>query len=152
MRADNQAPVATGEEFLLTEDTVFDSRQFESLLANDVDADHDPLQLMTGVLSTGGLELPAAGHVRVSPPADFHGVIELPYLVSDGVALSNEVMLRLTLQPLPDAPVAASDNYNAPADATLLQVEAAAGVLANDHDVDGDVLIAEMTQPPTGAA
>ncbi|MCC6561360.1 MAG: tandem-95 repeat protein [Xanthomonadales bacterium] len=152
VRADNQAPVATGEEFLLTEDTVFDSRQFESLLANDVDADHDPLQLMTGVLSTGGLELPAAGHVRVSPPADFHGVIELPYLVSDGVALSNEVMLRLTLQPLPDAPVAASDNYNAPADATLLQVEAAAGVLANDHDVDGDVLIAEMTQPPTGGS
>src|SRR5690606_30175334 len=41
----NQRPVATGEAFAIAEDSVLDTRSLESLLANDVDPEGQPLSL-----------------------------------------------------------------------------------------------------------
>lgn len=148
-RASNQRPVAQGEVFVLAEDSVFDSRQSESLLANDYDADQQPLSLQ--VLETpanGTLESFAGGHLRYQPARDWVGDLIIPYAVSDGELQSQPAELRLTFVAQPDPPVANPDAYQLPSDETRLLVPAANGVLVNDLDVDGDALLANMLQPP----
>ncbi len=54
----------------------------------------------------------------------------------------------VTVNPVPDAPVANNDDSYSIAEETTLEVEAASGVLENDSDADEDPLTATLVTGP----
>src|SRR5207302_693485 len=64
------------------------------------------------------------------------------YKANDGTADSNVVTVAITVTAVNDAPVAVADSYSTNEDTAL--TVAAAGVLANDTDVDGAALTAVL--------
>ena len=77
------------------------------------------------------------------------GLHGLTFIVSDGRGGSDEGTVSITISPVNDAPVAASDAYTGVAGSPL--TVAAPGVLANDSDVDGDPLTAiQLSWPANG--
>src|SRR5205085_10203530 len=65
---------------------------------------------------------------------------------SDGSAASTVVAVSLTVNSVNDAPVAAGDSYSLAEDSVLSV--AASGVLASEHDGDGDALAAGLVSGP----
>lgn len=149
-QAPNQRPVAIGETFAIPEDTLLDTRQLQSLLANDVDADGQVLSLvMLTQPPRGTLEVFPGGHILYTPVRDDHGSMVFDYTVSDGELQAEPVQVQIQLLPQPDAPQAQPDLYSLAASEASLSVDAATGVLANDVDPDGDTLLATLVQPPS---
>jgi len=146
----NQRPLAIGEVFAIPEDTVLDTRTLDSLLANDVDPDGQALTLV--ILSqppSGQLEDLGAGHIRYTPARDVTGSIRFDYAASDGELQSLPVQVEILLLPVNDPPQAQADLYALARGVTPLTLNAALGVLANDHDPDGDTLLVTLVQPPS---
>ncbi|MGE4073527.1 MAG: Ig-like domain-containing protein [Lysobacterales bacterium] len=145
----NQRPVAIGEVFAIPEDSVLDTRTLDSLLANDVDPDGQALTLV--ILSqpaSGQLEGLGAGHIRYTPARDVTGSIRFDYAVSDGELESLPVQVEILLLPVNDPPQAQADVYVLAPGISPLMLDASAGVLANDHDPDGDTLLVTLIQAP----
>jgi VCBS repeat-containing protein len=142
----NDAPVAAADSYAVDEDA---SLQIAApgLLDNDRDADDDPLgvALVSGP-SHGGLTLNADGSFVYTPDTNFNGADSFIYQVNDGVADSAPVTVSLTVRPVNDAPAATDDSYTTGEDTPL--VVAAAGVLSNDSDLDGDALHAVLVSGP----
>lgn len=147
--APNQRPVAAGEIYEVAEDTVLDTRSTHSLLANDVDPDGSALTLEPESMpSMGDTEVLSGGHIIYTPARDAVGDFELIYRVSDGTLESEAVAAVIRLQPQNDPPDAQHDVYAMWPEAVELSVEAAAGVLINDLDVDGDTLVPTIESGP----
>ncbi len=142
------APVAVADAYTTAEDTALTTAAATGVLANDTDADSDPL---TAVLVTntvhGTLTLAANGGFTYTPAANFHGADSFTYKANDGQLDSGVVAVSLTITSVNDAPIAVADAYTTAED-TLLTVNAATGVLANDTDVDGDPLTAAVVTNP----
>src|SRR5438445_201431 len=118
------------------------------VLSNDVDVDGDALTAIVVSSPTHGtLTLNTNGSVSYSPAANYNGPDSFTYKARDGVADSNVATVSITVVPVNDPPVAGNDNYTTNEDTTL--TVAAPGVLANDTDVDGDVLTAIVVSGPT---
>lgn len=148
-RAVNQRPVAIGEVFAIPEDSMLDTRNLQSLLANDVDADGQPLTLV--ILTQpprGQLEDLGAGHVRYTPVRDDTGTVSFDYTVSDVELQALPVQVEIILQPRNDAPQAVADLYALPPTQTALTLGPSLGVLANDLEPDGDTLLVSVVQAP----
>ena len=146
----NDAPIGVADDYQTDED-VARMVNARGLLDNDSDVDGDALSavIVTGP-SYGLLSLKTDGSLTYTPTANFHGVDSFIYMASDGVANSDEVAVRITVDPVNDVPVASADIYTTSQDVTLL-IDAP-GVLANDMDVDGDELTAiVLTLPVHGA-
>ena len=147
--AGNQRPLAVGEVFAIAEDSVLDTRALESLLANDTDPEGQPLSLVILAPPTSGtLETFAEGHIRYVPARNAVGDVTIPYAVSDGELESLPVDVRVTLLPIDDPPEAQPDLYFVPESATVLDINVADGVLANDVEPDGEALISELIRAP----
>ena len=110
------------------------------VLANDTDADGDPLTatLLTGV-SNGTLALNPDGAFTYTPDANFNGSDSFTYTVADGNGGTSTATVTITVTAVNDAPVAVDDGGYATPFGTPLAI-AAAALLANDSDVDGDTL------------
>ena len=81
-----------------------------------------------------------------TPEAVYHGADTFDYVVTDG-ALTATASVSVTVHPVPDAPVAGDDAVTTAEDAAVT-----VDVLANDTDVDGDILSVEsVTQPAHGS-
>jgi hypothetical protein len=61
---------------------------------------------------------------------------------------SRTAWVEVTILPANDAPVATDDLFRLPAGSPVLTLTAATGVLANDIDIDGDTLTAELVSGP----
>jgi VCBS repeat-containing protein len=142
----NEAPSAVSDVYGLFEDSVLDVPA-PGLLANDSDSDGS---FVTAVLvagpTHGSLTFHGDGSFVYVPHADFYGADSFTYLLSDGGANSNVATVSLHVTAVNDAPLANQDSYSVPHNATL--TVAAGGVLANDHDVDGDLLTAVLLSGP----
>ncbi|MGA2502273.1 MAG: Ig-like domain-containing protein, partial [Tepidisphaeraceae bacterium] len=68
------------------------------------------------------------------------------YQANDSFGNSNTATVNITVNHVNHAPVATDDNYTTAANTTLNG--AASGVLANDNDLDGDVLTAALVTGP----
>jgi VCBS repeat-containing protein len=97
--------------------------------------------------TNGTLTLNADGSFNYSPNANFNGTDSFTYSAGDGPASSDPTTVSLTINPVNDAPLAAADEYHTSEDAPLT-IDAAAGVLANDTDSDGDALTAALVVGP----
>jgi large repetitive protein len=140
------APIAVDDAFSQFEDQpiVFD---FGTVLGNDSDADGDALSavLVSGP-SHGSLSFHADGTFVYVPNANFNGIDTFTYRASDGTLLSNLATVTIEMLPVADAPIAGNDSYALNEDGTLNV--AAAGVLSNDTDADGDALSAVLVNGP----
>lgn len=115
-----------------------------NVLANDTDADGDPLtaSLVTGP-QNGSLTLNQNGTFVYVPDEGFFGTDTFSYQASDGLSLSNIATVTLLVpepEPVNSAPIAVDDDFGTDF--------AAANVLANDSDPDGDALRAILEQAP----
>jgi VCBS repeat-containing protein len=147
----NDAPTALNDEATTAEDTPL-TVALPGVLGNDSDADGDP---MTAILvsgpANGSVTLNADGSYTYTPNADFHGVDGFAYLVSDGSETSDVATVTIDVTPVNDLPSAADDAYSMDEDA-VLTIDAAAGVLANDSDADGDALSAILVSGPANGS
>lgn len=146
----NETPVAIPDTYETDEDTVLATTT--SVLANDqgfngtapltAEKRSDP--------EHGALAFSSDGFFTYTPAPDWWGVDHFTYRISNGSAWSADVTVGLHVNPVNDAPVAAGDRYSMTAN-TQLTVPAP-GVLANDADIDDDVLIATLIAPPARGA
>src|SRR5262249_6011065 len=111
------------------------------VLGNDFDTDNDPLTATLDSLPAHGkLTLNPDGSFLYTADVGFHGVDTFTYHANDGLADGNIATVSI----LVDAPpVAVADLYLV-APGAMLTVGAATGVLANDHDDEGNSLVAEQ--------
>jgi VCBS repeat-containing protein len=142
----NDGPVAVNDAFTTPEDMML-TIAAPGVLANDSDVDGDALSAVIATLPThGALTLNADGGFIYTPNLNFNGVDTFTYRATDGASNSNPATVTITVTPVNDAPVANNDVYTTAADTTLNIP--APGVLANDTDVENDVLNAVLTSNP----
>ncbi len=136
----NDPPVAVSDAATVEEDGAVGI----DVLANDSDVDGDPL---TASVDTGpghGIAtVQADGTLRYRPAPDFAGTDSFRYRVSDGNGGSNTATVTVTVTPVNDPPVAADDVASVAEDGSV-DVD----VLANDTDVDGDLLAPSIASLP----
>ena len=142
----NDAPAAGNDSFGTNEDVAL-TVAAPGVLANDNDTDHDPLtaRLIAGP-AHGTLALNADGSFTYTPAGDWSGTDTFTYQANDGTADSAVATAGITVSPVNDRPVATEDSYGAAEDTTL--TVAAAGVLENDTDIEGDPLTAALVAGP----
>ncbi len=141
------APEAADDAYAAQEDEPLSIDAESGVLANDADADGDPLAaVLRSAPGHGTLTLGHDGSFEYTPNPDFFGEDSFTYVAGDGQAESNLATVSITVAGVNDAPVAADDAYEVNEDETLA-VEAS-GVLANDADVEGDPLAAVLVDGP----
>ena len=132
-------PTAAADSYSFDEDA--QPASFASVLANDKDPNNAPL---TAVLETGAahgtLTLNSDGTFTYLPQANYFGADSFSYRASNGKDLSDVTVVKLTINPVNDAPVAVNDS------ATTSEDQVVAGNVLDgsnggrDTDVDGDTL------------
>jgi len=142
----NERPAAVADAYSTNEDIAL-TVPSAGVLANDSDVDGDTLSavLVSGP-ANGSLTLNPDGSFSYTPDADWSGSDSFTYRANDGSLNSNVVIVNLTVNAVNDAPVALDDEYTVAVDTTL--TVPAAGVLADDSDVDGDPLAASVVTGP----
>jgi hypothetical protein len=141
----NDRPVAVQDNPTTLEDTPVTI----AVLANDSDVEGDTLTI-TGFLQGlhGAATLNADGTVTYTPALNYNGIDTFVYNLSDGHGGTASGLVRVTLTPVNDPPVA-----NANSATTNEDTAVAINVTANDSDVDGDTLsVASVTPPAHGTA
>src|SRR5204862_315560 len=113
------------------------------VLTNDTDADGNALTAaVVSDVAHGTLSLNPNGSFTYTPTANYSGSDSFTYKANDGTANSNTVTVTITVTGVNDAPVAVADSYTVNEDARL--TVAAAGVLTNDTDPEGNTLTAAL--------
>ena len=149
----NSAADVQDDSYEVDEDGELTIDATQGVLANDSDADGDTL---TATLITspahGTVTLDDDGSFTYTPETDFWGTDTFTYVANDGFGDSTKATVSITVNAVNDgAPVATEDSYSVSAD-TSLTVDAAAGLLANDTDVDGDALSATLASSPANGS
>ncbi|HEY4376809.1 MAG TPA: Ig-like domain-containing protein, partial [Acidimicrobiales bacterium] len=137
----NATPVAVADSYTTTPGTAL-SVDAPGVLANDTDADSDPL---TAAKATdpdhGTLTLGADGKVDYTPTGGFHGVDTFTYTATDGAATSTPATVTITVD---NAPVASPDTSTAVQDGGADLID----VVGNDTDSDSDALTPDIVTQP----
>jgi VCBS repeat-containing protein len=141
-------PVANDDEYTTDEDEAI----VVSILANDTDANSDPLtaSIVSGP-SHGSLAFGEGGSLTYTPAANYLGEDFFTYVANDGLYNSNTATVALTITPIADAPTVSHDYYTTLPNSTL-NVDSTTGVLADDFDADGDTLTASVVSPPANGS
>jgi CSLREA domain-containing protein len=138
----NNAPIAAPDSATTDEDTSI----LVPVLANDADADSAALSVsaVTPGANTNGTLAIEGSSVRFTPNANFNGTSTWSYTVSDG-ALSSSAEVTVTVRPVNDAPVAASQSLQVLEDTPL-------NITLKASDVDGTVPSLVLVALPTRGA
>ena len=127
----NDAPVAVADTATLEEDGFI----LIDVLANDTDANGDPLTIVAVDTPANGTAIILSNQIRFTPDADFNGVETIGYTIEDGRGESATGTINITVNSINDLPAAVDDTATVQEDGTVL-----VDVLANDSDPDGGVL------------
>src|SRR4030095_15247498 len=133
----NDAPAAANDSVTATEDTPLVLAP-AALLGNDADVDGNTLSILSVGGATHGSVALNNGNVVFTPATNYNGPASFTYTVSDGQGGTATATVNVNVTPVNDAPVAANDSVTATEDTPL--VIAAATLLGNDSDVDGNAL------------
>ena len=145
IHVENEVPVAVADSYTTAQNTTL-TIAAPGLLANDTDADGDPLQVSSYSLTANGtLMQNADGSFTYTPDAGFTGTDSFEYRATDGVQFTplTTVTIEVTsTTPVNALPVAANDSAG-----VLQDTPVTIDVLANDTDADGDTLAIQSYGP-----
>ncbi len=130
----NDAPVSANGAGSINEDTVLSGAV---PAASDVEGDAFTYALGTAA-GHGAAVVNADGTFTYTPGHDFNGADSFGFTVTDTHGASNSYTYDVTVNPVNDAPAANTDTAST-AQNSAIQI-AAATLLLNDTDVDGDTL------------
>jgi VCBS repeat-containing protein len=143
----NNPPIAVNDTYTTAEGAPLNVPA-KGVLANDSDPDGDALTAaLIANVNHGTLVFLSNGSFTYTPAADYSGPDAFTYQAGDGSLSSNTATVSISVTPINHAPVAVNDSYSA-TESTVLVVDAAKGVLANDTDRDGDPLTATVVTSP----
>ena len=128
----NQPPVA-GDDLTLTDEDVAVNIP---VLANDSDPDGNPVTVGTANQGAHGSVTTSATGITYEPEKDWFGIDSFGYTITDGHGGTATAAVVITVRPVNDAPTARPDSQSTPEG-----VAVTVPVLANDIDVDGDLLV-----------
>ena len=146
----NRKPIGISDQYAVPAGTslVVDA---PGLLTNDLDPDGDVIIVSNFFPPTNGnlTSIITNGSFTYVPDDGFTGTDQFQYTLLDAVGnYSDQVTVTLeVLEPFNRKPTGISDNYGTPAGTTL--VVAAPGLMTNDFDPDGDMIIVSNFFPPT---
>ena len=141
---ENRAPEALDDTVSVDED----SSSNLDVLANDSDLDGDSLTIFSVTEPANGTLVNDGSDVTYTPNADYFGSDSFSYTIIDGNGGSDTAVVNITVNNVPDDPVAGADGASTDEN-TAVTID----VLANDSDADGDtVSITGVTQPTNGSA
>ncbi len=144
----NTIPVAQDDEYSLEEDLPLTASSTEGVLANDIDAEFDPLTVqLIETTEHGELSLAEDGSFVYTPAENYSGPDRFTYQVTDGEDTSALATVTLDVRSVNDVPSAVEDVYFALADQTI-QVPASQGLLVNDSDVEQEPLTCQLVAGP----
>ena len=167
VNANTTAPQAINDHFTTTQGTPLKVHYDLGVVRNDIDSDLNggngipnvmpPLNaglqailVDAPIAAQGTVSFAPDGTFLFTPNPAFFGDASFTYKLNDGTTDSNTATVTITVvQTNVTAPVAVNDNYAVDNNGSLT-VSAAAGVLANDSDADGNPLSAIATQGPNG--
>lgn len=136
---DNGAPVTGPDTAVTDEDVSVDI----PVLANDSDPDGDPLTVTSATATNGTVVVNPDNTLTYTPNPDFNGSDTITYTADDGNGNSTPGTVAVTVNPVNDAPDAVNDSgITTPFGAAVV-----IPVLANDTDVDGDLLSVTAATP-----
>jgi VCBS repeat-containing protein len=145
-------PVASNDGYRTAEDTPL-TVAAPGVLANDTDADGDPLtaSLVAGP-THGTLTLHADGSFAYTPAANFNGSDAFTYKANDGRANSNTATVAVTVSEVNDPPTAAADQATLAANTSTV-----VDVTANDapgpaNEAGQALAVGSVGQPAHGQA
>jgi hypothetical protein len=142
----NDPPIATGDSGPATLEDTPVTISASTLLGNDTDPDGDPLTITSVQSGVGGTVTLVGGVITFTPNPNFNGPATFTYTISDGQGGFSTATVTLNVTPVNDLPVANSDSVTTNEDQPLTL--AAATLLGNDVDVDGDPLMITSVQNP----
>lgn len=135
-------PVANDDTYSVEEDTPL-TVTTPGILANDSNANDGVLvAILNAGPGNGALILQPDGSFTYIPHSDFNGTDHFTYTTRDGELHSELATVTITVTPVNDVPVVSDDTASTAEDTNVT-----ISVLANDVDVDGDLLnILTVTQ------
>ena len=125
---ENQPPVATGQSVEFEEDS---SDNLIVLSGDDPDGDNASLTYTIVSVSAGGTFVLNGQNLTYTPAANFHGIDEIVYTVSDGDKVSDPATILVTITDINDPP----QNVSAGSDVTVAVNES---ITLNGVGVDHD--------------
>jgi large repetitive protein len=137
----NDPPVAVNDTATTNEDTPVRI----PVLANDTDADGNPLTVTAATAGNGTVVVNPDGTISYTPKPNFNGTDTITYTISDGQGGFSTATVTVTVVPVNDPPVAVNDATTTPEDTPV-----AVNVLGNDSDLDGDPLTVTSATAPNG--
>jgi VCBS repeat-containing protein len=142
----SDAPIVNDDFYNTNEDTTLNVAA-PGVLANDTDPDNDTISaLLVLNPSNGTLSFNSNGSFVYSPDSDYYGSDNFTYKATDGVMVSNNATVFITIIAVNDPPIANDDFYSTQED-TPLNITAP-GVLLNDTDIDNTTLTTEKVSDP----
>ncbi len=141
-----QAPVAAIDNYSTGEDVPLTVGADMGVLANDLNPSGGAMtaQVVTGP-ANGTLTMNADGSFSFTPEANYHGNDSFTYkAVSNGQEMVSAA--NLVIEPLNDAPTAVNDEFTIQAPSG--QPAVVNNVIANDSDIDGEALTANLVSGP----
>lgn len=145
----NDAPNAGDDSFTVAAGGVLTTTAATGVQANDSDIDSPSMSatLLQGP-AHGTLVFNSDGSFTYTPTAGYTGADEFVYQLNDGIANSNVARASIAITPAIELPGNTrsnvhNDHYVLQADAPST-ISAESGVLVNDHDAQGDLMIASL--------
>lgn len=149
---DNTAPVAVDDAYVTDEDVPLVTDAVSGVLANDTDADLDPLTSVPMSGPANGTVVPNPdGSFTYTPDPDWFGVDSFTYVADDGLLQSDVATVTIDVTAVNDPPVGTPESFGGLREDDVFTSGPGQEVLNNDVDVEGEAMTAEMdTQPPAG--
>ncbi|XQF93031.1 tandem-95 repeat protein [Pseudoalteromonas espejiana] len=138
----NFAPKAVNDLFDVNEDQALQG----NVLTNDSDEYQGTLNVNSIVAVSpqhGNVTISENGDFTYTPRTNFNGNDAFSYQVINELGMTDTGIVEITINAVNDAPIALDNTYNITADGSL--VVTAPGLLANDSDIDLDLLTLDTT-------
>ncbi|MDM4015080.1 Ig-like domain-containing protein [Roseiconus lacunae] len=151
----NRPPVTSTEKYSVAIDSSLDVNVLTGVLSNDFDPDGESITAeLVESPSRGSIDFNQDGSFRYTPNSGFAGVDTFSYRATDGRSRSSNVTVTIMVNDNQSAnriPTALDDRYFGRENEAIV-IGVSNGVIANDIDLDNDVLTATVIDSPTSGS
>ena len=139
----NDAPIGLTDSYGMLKNTTLTIADSIGVLSNDSDVDKDTLLATLLVdVSNGSLTIDSTGSFTYVPTTDYVGTDKFYYNMSDGIYTTDTIEVSIIVTTTPEG---LDDVYIIDED-SVSEISSTNGVLANDTDIDSDILVAILVK------